>query len=609
MKKILYILVLMIGCGNFYSCDDMLTADVKSSIDDEVIFTTPILAEGVLYGIINCFMETNSYRARYLQFYGANTDTELMLSNATTPEHANAQLASYSASPSNSNMSVYNGPWAMMYQAIERANLMIEGMRTYSDLENDPELRQLYGEALTIRAVFYADLLKAWGDIPARFEPITNETMYIAKSDRDVIYKQLIEDLGEAAEYVAWPNETTVTSTVERFNKAFVKALRARLCLAAAGYGQRPDGTIRRSNDPDLTVEKMYTIARDECLDIINSETCTLGGFEQTFREISGEVITAGRESLWEIPFAPGRGRVAYAYAIRHRVTSQYTNIAAGGSMGPMPTLYYDYDPKDLRRDITCIPYEWAANSSLSIGVSQSVLNIDTWYYGKYRYEWMNRVASGDSDDGLNWLYMRYADVYLMAAETINELSGPDAAVEYFRPIRSRAFSEADQAEKVDQYIAEVSVSKERFFEAIVDERAFEFTGEMLRKQDLIRWNKLGEYIYAARDKMEQLAVREGKYEDLPNYLYYKIIDESTGEIDIYGLEIGDTDEYGAQLVENEGYTRASSQRFTTDGNPRIDEDKIYSITHNNPDDYQFWPIFEYFINTSNGMLVNDYNY
>lgn len=607
MKKILYTLIFTLVCGAFYSCDDMLTADVKSSIDDEILFTTPQLAEGALYGIINSFTEQNSYRARYIPLYGTNTDTELYIYSSLTDRRTT--LAAYAAETTNTDMNTENGSWAMMYQGIERANLMIEGMQTYSDLENNSELAQIYGEALALRALFYADLLKAWGDVPARFEPITNETMYIAKSDRDVIYKQIIADLEEAAEYVAWPNETTVTSTVERMNKAFVKALRARVCLAAAGYGQRPDGTIRRSTDPDLTVEKMYTIARDECLDIINSNTCTLGGFEETFKELCEEVKSAGRESLYEIPFAAGRGRVVYTYGIRHRVTSMYTNIAQGGVHGPMPSFYYDYDPQDIRRNITCIPYQWNGNSSLDIGVSQEVLNIDTWYFGKYRYEWMTRVASGDTDDGLNWLYIRYADVYLMAAEAINELSGPAAAVEYFYPVRARAFSNTDQAEKVDQYIADISVSKERFFEAIVDERAFEFTGEMVRKQDLIRWGKLGEKIGEAKEKMGRLAVREAPYEDLPNYLYYKIADENTGEIDIYGLEIGDTDTEGEELVTDQGYTRASSQRFTSNDEPRINSDKILSIALNDPDEYQFWPIFEVFINNSNGMLVNDYNY
>src|SRR5690606_36989872 len=95
--------------------------------------------------------------------------------------------------------------WAMMYQGIERANLCIRGLRTYGNPTPGSFMGYLLGEALTLRAVYYADLLKAHGDVPARFEPITTETIYIEKSSRDVIYKQLIADLAEATALVPWP--------------------------------------------------------------------------------------------------------------------------------------------------------------------------------------------------------------------------------------------------------------------------------------------------------------------------------------------------------------------------------------------------------------------
>src|SRR5690606_34417129 len=128
------------------------------------------------------------------------------------------------------------------------------------------ELGFLLGEALTLRAIYYADLLKTWGDVPARFEPIEAETLYLPKTNRDEIYKQLIADLDEAADLVPWPNETSGTVSVERINKAFVKGFRARLAMVASGFQQYPDG-IRRSNDPDLSVQNMYTIALKECKD------------------------------------------------------------------------------------------------------------------------------------------------------------------------------------------------------------------------------------------------------------------------------------------------------------------------------------------------------
>ena len=54
----------------------------------------------------------------------------------------------------------------------------------------------------------------------------------------------------------------------------------------------------------------------------------------------------------------------------------------------------------------------------------------------------------------------------------------PEAAAPYLKKIRQRAFSEANWPKEVEQYVAAASVSKETMFNAIIDERAFEFCGE-----------------------------------------------------------------------------------------------------------------------------------
>ncbi len=59
-------------------------------------------------------------------------------------------------------------------------------------------------------------------------------------------------------------------------------------------------------------------------------------------------------------------------------------------------------------------------------------------------------------------------------------------------------------------------------FNAIVEENKFEFTGEMERKQALIRWNLLKAKIDQAKEKMKNLADRTGEYADVPATLYYK---------------------------------------------------------------------------------------
>ncbi|MCD8041676.1 MAG: RagB/SusD family nutrient uptake outer membrane protein [Tannerellaceae bacterium] len=604
MKKInLYIIPICLLIGLMTACDDTLDGGLGSTMDDESIYSSEALAEQAMYGILVSFAETNSYRGRYIPYYGINSDIEVYSSYSSGSSNNSSRIAGYDATPDNQEMNRDDGPWAKMYEGIERANLCIEGLRTYGNVENNSNMAQILGECITLRAVLYADLLKAWGDVPARFEPVNSDNLYLPKSDRDSIYKRIISDLEEASGLVAWPNETAATSTVERINKAFVKGLRARLCLTVAGYSQRPEGGRRQSYDPDLSVDKMYAIALQECRDIIESGRCNLGDFETTFRELSADVITAGRESLWEIPFATGRGRVAYTYAIRHTNPDKYVNSAdnIGGNIRPTANLFYDFDAKDIRRDITCIPYYWQNG----IQVPRSVRE---WYFGKVRYEWMSRVVSGDTDDGINWLYMRYADVLLMAAEAINELNnGPTTeAKEYFKMVRSRAFDTENQTEKVDNYLDGLT-NKDEFFAALVEERKWEFAGEAVRKNDLIRWNLLGEKMKETKDKLSNLQKREGEYADLAAKLYYTYDTEDEEKLIYYGLERGHTDEEGAILKSNYGYNdvnwiESSSAYILTDA-------YIDNLYLNDPDERQFWPIFATYINSSNGMLKNDYGY
>lgn len=594
MKKLIYITgVLVISVMS--SCNEYLEAPGKSTLDESVIFSQPDLAKGAIDGIKVPFAETNSYRGRYLPWYGMNTDVEWHF--ASDDANDNAALVNYSAQSNNSNMNTENNAWAMMYQGIERANICIEGLRQYGNPEPGTFMGHLLGEAITLRAVYYADLLKAWGDVVARFEPINSETLYLPRTNRDEIYKRLLSDLEEAAELVPWPNETANTTNVERINKAFVKGLRARLALAAGGFSQYPDG-VRLSNDPDLGRQAMYQLALDECLDIIQSGTARLEpSFETLWRKYNADDITAGGESLWEIPFSPGRGRWLFTFAVRHRSVDKYTGQPRGGQAGPMPFLYYDYADNDTRRDVTCVPYEWKDVSPATDIAEQQPTSIDTWAFGKFRYEWKFEEAgirvTSSNDDGTNFMYMRYAEVLLMAAEAANELQGPGAAAPYLKEIRQRAFSQENWPTMVDAYVDGIS-SKEDMFDAIVEEHRLEFCGEMQRKQALIRWNLLKTKLDEAKEKLYDLRSRSGGYTDVSPTLYYQI-GEDGESLEFYGLNRGELDDRSAEFE--------SSMNWAVEG--QITDEKIETIYVRNPDQNQFWPIWQVFIDASNGQLVN----
>jgi hypothetical protein len=578
----------------------MLDVTTQSALAEKEVFTNPVLAKGAIDGIIQSFGETNSYRGRYLLYYGINTDCEVFNSLTNTTDEKSRYSNYNTAVASGTQMNEANNVWAKSYEGIERANLAIRGLRTYeSDVKDNPDMAQIFGEVLTLRAVLYCDLVKAWGDVPARFEPITNETAYVPKSDRDVIYKQLLEDLKEAATLVGWPDETQWNKSTGHINKAFVKGLRARIALMAGGYSQRIDG-VRLSNDPDLSREKMYTIAKQECIEIIESGTCRLNpSFENLFKEdLCKEKHLAGSEILWEIPFSTGRGRVIYDLGVKHTTTDKYTGQAKGGTNGINPIMYYEYEKEDVRRDVTCVPYEWQDGIQFPSAYDKTKYKNgkdDEWkwnfrlYNGKFRYEWLSRMVTSTNDDGLNWLYMRYADVLLMAAEAVNELDGPASAAQYLQQVVERAFPA--HPEKVTAIMNSAKANKAAFFNVIVKQRALEFAGELLRKADLIRWNLLGVKLQEARDKVTNMKNREGDYADLPAKIYWKVDGEN---MVYYGLNHGETDAEGESL----GYEYDSQWKI---------QDKFAEgLFVRDPDTQQFWPIWQYFIDNSNGMLNND---
>lgn len=604
MKKLAYILAVSLSATMLFSCsnlDSMLDTENKSEFDASVVFSNYTLAEYNVFSISETFGHTNNYRGRFLPWYGFNTDAEWF--NDGTSSSDKADIGSYSILTNNSQLNLDNGPYNEMYAAIERANLCINGLRTYGNVENDKEMAYLLGEALTLRAMIYYDLVKAWGDVPARFAPITSETIYIPKSSRDVIFKQILADLEESFNYLPWPATSAQTMTTDRVSKAFAKGLYARIALVASGYALRPEdgmvgtgdiGTVRTSNDPDLQKSVLYPKAYAAIKDVIeNSGLSLYKNYEQLWRDQNTYDLAAGKEAIFVIPFSNGRGRWNFTNAINDE------DLGRGGDIGPVPTLYFEFEADDVRRDITCVNWSWKK------GHLAEPAGINKWYFGKFRFEWMNvQLKNGFNDDGVKPMVLRYSDILLMAAELANaaETSGTLAEAKgYLKEVRTRAYG-GDES-KAAAYVNAIA-NENDMFEKIMLERKLEFAGEYLRKGDLIRWNKLGTTLAAEKVKMTQLANRDGKYSYLSGNIYWRANENG---VEIWGLNDGET-----AAPEGDGWQEWTDSK----GNPSLyisesalKPEKIESLYETDPDTRQFWPIFQNTITNSQKSLVNDYGY
>ena len=612
MKKIIYILSAAIIAICAPSCESLLDSTSPSAFDSETIFSNYDLAELQLFSALQSLGETNSYRGRYLPWIGLNSDIEWY--NTYKPTDDKYQIAGYTVLPNNSQLNLANGPFAKMYEGIERLNLCIEGVRAYGKPKENADMAYLLGEALTLRALLYYDLTRGWGDVPARFEPTTPETIYKKKESRDVIYKQLLADLTEAIPALPYPGKDARTSRTDRVNKMFAQGLYARIALMASGYAIRPDdgmvgtgdlGTVRLSSDPELRKDKLCPLALDYLRDAIASKTASLENYETLWKNQSNQNnlnAGPGYETLYVIPFSDGRGRWNYTFAVRSEGSSNIggASYTRGGDAGPVPTMWFRYDPQDIRRDITCVNWRWNSNDE------KELPGIQKWYFGKYRFEWMIKTPyiGKQNDDGVKPVVLRYSDILLMAAEIANELGQLDEAKRYLTQVRERAFPGNDA--KAEGYVNAIS-GKEAMFNAIVDERAFEFCGEMTRKFDLIRWNLLKTKMDETIAEMKELRSLSGKFANingLDGDVYYQA---SGDEITIWGFT-GETAKPKGNWEKKSGYiTKTVDSKGADTG--LYDDLVEHGLYSGDPIQHMFWPIFNDSIVNSQNTLVNDYGY
>ena len=635
---------IIIGAGlaaglSLASCD--LTTESQSTFDETQVFSDPTLTEYQIYSISQCFGETNSHRGRYLPWYGYNTDIEWYVSNTLDEK---SQIVRYSLISTNSQLNVANGPYNELFSGIERANLSIDGIRTYGNPETRPEMAALLGEALVLRAVLYTELLKAYGEVPARFSPVTPETIYLNKSDKDVIYKQLLSDLEEAIGYIDYYSP----ASVDRVGKAFAQGMYARIALMASGYSQRPDdgmvgtGNVpakpRRSLDPELSKNVLYPKALEYLRDCIMNSGLDLMDYEELWKSVNNMDLTAGKEIMWVIPFSNSRGRWNYTFAIRNNGQTDWspTTSNRGGQAGPVPYVYYWYDEDDTRRDISCVNYEWENRGD---GTLPYPAGMENWYFGKYRFEWMTAAPyGGGNDDGVKPVYMRYADILLMAAEIANSSGqgeeGKDAgtltrnesfAKQCLAEVLTRAYGNASRAAEELEGIS----GEQAIFDEIKKQRALEFVGEFLRKADLIRWNCLKDNIDDAVDELTAMRNRvtgpitNANYGSTSEYLWYRHTTvDGIPAIEMYGNHIGDEGATETSCPASgtgwQPYTNSEGEAskyfdteiFTSDESKNIqNKNTTEGFYDADPNLKQYWPIPQTTITNSQQTLKNDYGY
>ena len=498
------------GCKKYTEVEPVSQYSIPQAFSDVANATNAII------GVYDELQGDNGYGIRISMYYPYDSDEGIVSGNI---DNGRRGVGRYQLLLTNSEIA---NPFRQLYRGVEKANLCIEQIPlmpqyTSGTATDQATLKRLHGEALTLRAQYFFQLMLNWGDVPAPMIPAYKQTnLFIPKSNRDSVYDLLIADLAVAADLLPWRTDAGVRS--ERITKAVAKALRAKMALHRGGYSLRSNGQMERRSDY-LTY---YNIAKQECEELMaRRDQHTLNpSYEDIWKKVTSFIYDPQAEIIFEVGAGGGNSnsdsRMGNYDGPNLNNASRYG--AGGGGIQMLPNYYYAFDSVDTRRDVTLTHYQ--VTNSTNIKSQRKLGELNT---GKYRRDWRVPLLPGTVlNVGYNWAMIRFSDVLLMYAEAVNEINnGPTAAaISAFEEVRKRAYKGNTGL------IGITPTDKTGFFNAIVNERYLEFGHEGIRKYDLLRWNLLAAKLAETRTKIQQIRDRVAPYTNVPQYIYYKNIGE-----------------------------------------------------------------------------------
>ncbi len=598
-------MALSAGLLGLASCSDFLDQDSPSDMSSTTVYNSTYYTSLRVNKIYGGLGQDRTYSQDFITKANINSDIELVDGLGNDAYLSNERgVCNYNFS---AGWSTIADEWTAMYGIIEDANDVIEGVRTSPlfDKNNSSyeEMARYLGEALTLRAMVYFDMLRYWGDIPLKLETSNPDlsNAFMAKTDRDVIMDTLMTDLDEAINYLPWAGEDGYTT--EHVTKGYAHALLAQIAMTRAGYVIREkakDGyetasysdAVYPTQRPGAAERKaLYERALSHLTAVIKSGKHQLNpSFENEWYQLNQQVLDQTyQENLFEIPLKYNlTSELGYTVGVRlNGVTTDYGYGNSSGKVKLTAPLLYSYDSNDTRRDVTVAPYEIKEDQNVTresmLSNAPFGLYVGKWDPRKMNSTWLddNIKASGKHMTGINPVKMRYSNVLLFYSECMNELAGsPDAsypgdagmtARQALALVHERAFDSEHKSEAA-AYVASLPSDKDGFFnEGIVQENAWEFAGEGFRKWDLIRWNLLVEKIYEFKQTyLQELA--DGTY---PDKIFYNYSDEAKKKIDMSSVTW-----YTPSEMVNEADYAASVSWF---GNSKLDTGTDKQVDTNLP--------------------------
>ncbi|MBN2272821.1 MAG: RagB/SusD family nutrient uptake outer membrane protein [Bacteroidales bacterium] len=373
--------------------------------------------------------------------------------------------------PDRFNISVTNdGPeqlWRKYYAGIYRCNLLILNVTDKPEIIT-PKVNQYVAETRFLRAYYYFDLVRFFGDVPLIDHPLGSSEYSLSRSPVSEIFDFIVNDLTLAISDLPVNEEMKGRAT-----KGAAMALLGKVYLFMSS--------------PYYNLGNHYQDAADMFAQVIS-----LGKYEllENYRQNFDRDYNYGKESIFELgytasigvdwdasnPYPRMEGNIDWQLCgIRNLVPSGLFE-PGWGFVKPTQDIANAYMAENdtVRYNASII----SGDSLTSLGYTW-IDNFDYEGYFRMKYNIMTKDIPENSQawDNNNRI-IRLADVYLMIAECIvNGASDPDGqnADFYVNLVRQRVKLPAKSGVTMED---------------IMLERRLEFSFEALRYWDVLRWNK-----------------------------------------------------------------------------------------------------------------------
>lgn len=433
MRTILIISVVMLST---IGCSDYLTKHPISSYSSGGFYKKSIDFELALNGLYSNLREISYNSNIVLESRSDNTKAR-QIGSENQPF---AIVSSFTETPATSGnlLDLWRSYWSVIYQSNSIINNI--GNADFDDLN----LKSYFnGEALFFRGYAYFQLVKLWGGMPIIEDEISQSKLAgIERKSEDETIKFAEQSLIEAIDLLP---ESWQEKYRGKINKYGAKGFLARLYL----------------------YKHEFEKASSELKNIIETGLYDLAG---SYDNIFSESFDNSSEHLFQVQFIGGGNGQGMFLPYYYFGKYKHKYFPTGSSPGIFISedLYNSFEEGDIRRDYSIAKNLYDLNDNL---------NTSSMFSIKFAH---GLNESNFRDYGLNYSLLRYTDVLLMYAETINEIG--NGSLDEIQIILNRI---RDRAGLPSIDIS--NLSKQSIREIIFKERRHEFAFEGLRWFDLQR--------------------------------------------------------------------------------------------------------------------------